>query len=193
MKNNLKGVPLGAQTVGVMGSGENEHKELAKGLGELLASLEVNLLTGGGGGVMKSVSRAFTEVPHRTRGICIGIIPCRSEDDRKTPREGYPNEFVELAIYTHLPFSGPFGKHDLSRNHINVLSCSAIVALPGGEGTKTEVSLARDYGKPLIAYARDLSQVSSFPEAVARAKDLEEVKRFLRTHLEQARRKERRG
>ena len=77
-------------------------------LGETLADLGVNLLTGGGGGVMTSVSRAFTRRPNR-RGICIGIIPCASESDRATPRDGYPNEFVELAIYTHLPYSGAQG------------------------------------------------------------------------------------
>src|SRR5215813_14985964 len=114
--------PIRAQhTVGVMGSGTDEHEELARATGELLADLGVNLLTGGGRGVMTSVSRAFTSSPRRT-GICIGIIPCESESDRATPKAGYPNAFVELPIYTHLPYSGELGTHDLSRNHINVLS-----------------------------------------------------------------------
>jgi uncharacterized protein (TIGR00725 family) len=182
MNKNTKAVSLAAQTVGVMGSGTDEHRNLADGLGKLLASLNVNVLTGGGQGVMKSVSEAFTAA--RECGICIGIIPCRSEDDRTTPKAGYPNQFVELAIYTHLPFSGALGRHDLSRNHINVLSCAAIVALPGGEGTATEVSLALDYGKPIIAYAKDLSQLSSFTKEVVRVNDLLEVEEFLRRHLD---------
>lgn len=170
--------------VGVMGSGVDEYDELARGVGELLAKLEVNLLTGGGRGVMLSVSRAYTKVPRRC-GICIGIIPCLSKSERRTPKVGYPNEFVELPIYTHLPYSGPLGKDDLSRNHINVLSCSAIVALPGGEGTASEVSLALDYEKPVIAYSTDTSLVQNFPQAVRRATTLEEVKEFLLEHLQE--------
>jgi uncharacterized protein (TIGR00725 family) len=173
---------LSSQTVGVMGSGADEHEELARGVGELLAELGVNLLTGGGRGVMRSVSRAYTAA-QRKRGVCIGIIPCRSERERGTPKEGYPNEFVELPIYTHLPFSGTQGKDDLSRNHINVLSCSVIIALPGGEGTATEVALALDYKKPVIAYSPDATLLKSFPAAVRRAKTLADVRTFLVTHL----------
>ncbi|HEV2708133.1 MAG TPA: hypothetical protein VGV59_19610 [Pyrinomonadaceae bacterium] len=173
---------LARQTVGVMGSGSDEHDEAARGVGELLAALGVNLLTGGGRGVMRSVSRAYTQTP-RASGICIGIIPCRSVGERRTPKEGYPNEFVELPIYTHLPFSGRQGTHDLSRNHINVLTCAAIIALPGGEGTATEVALALDYEKPVIAYATDLTLVQSFLANVRRATTLEAVRQFLLEHL----------
>jgi predicted Rossmann-fold nucleotide-binding protein len=42
----------------------------------------------------------------------------------------------------------------LSRNHINVLSADAVVALPGGAGTRSEIDLAKRYGIPLIAYGR---------------------------------------
>src|SRR5262245_10574192 len=106
---------LAQHTVGVMGSGTDEHEPFARDVGELLADLGVNLLTGGGRGVMTSVSRAYTRRPGR-RGICIGIIPCASESDRVSPKDGYPNEYVELPIFTHLPHSGPLGTHDLSRN-----------------------------------------------------------------------------
>src|SRR5262247_2430350 len=151
------------QTVGVIGSGTFEHEAYARAVGELLAELGVNLLTGGGRGVMTAVSRAFSRRP-RTRGICIGIIPCESEADRARPKAGYPNEFVELAIHTHLPYSGTEGTHDLSRNHINVLSCAAIVALPGEAGTASEIELAIRYGKPVIAYSTNPTLVEHFPE-----------------------------
>jgi predicted Rossmann-fold nucleotide-binding protein len=58
---------LSEETVGVMGSGTDEYEELAREVGELLAQLGVNLLTGGGRGVMRSVSRAFTQT---TRARC---------------------------------------------------------------------------------------------------------------------------
>jgi uncharacterized protein (TIGR00725 family) len=171
---------LSNQTVGVIGSGTFEHGEYARAVGELLADLGVNLLTGGGRGVMTAVSRAFTQ-RRRTRGICIGIIPCESEADRATPKAGYPNEFVELAIQTHLPYSGAEGTHDLSRNHINVLSCGAIVALPGEAGTASEIVLALRYGKPVIAYSPNPALVEHFPQSVRRARTIDEVKDFLQS------------
>lgn len=174
---------LAKKTIGVMGSGTNEHGEHARAIGELLADLGVNLLTGGGRGVMRSVSRAFTQRPGRS-GICIGIIPCQSESERGTPKDGYPNEFVELPIYTHLPYSGTQGTHDLSRNHINVLSCAAIVVLPGAEGTASEVSLALRYRKPVIAFAHASSQLSRLPQAVRRVDSIDAVKEFLRPYVE---------
>jgi uncharacterized protein (TIGR00725 family) len=170
------------QTVGVIGSGTFEHEEYARAVGELLAELGVNLLTGGGRGVMTTVSRAFTRHP-RTRGICIGIIPCESETDRARPKAGYPNEFVELAIHTHLPYSGTDGTHDLSRNHINVLSCAAIVALPGEAGTASEIELAIRYGKPVIVYSPNPALVEHVPRSVRRAATIDEVKYFLRSQL----------
>ena len=165
-----------------MGSGVDEHPEAAHDVGALLARLGVNLLTGGGGGVMRSVSRAFTRA-NRTRGICIGIIPCFSERDRLRPKEGYPNEFVELAIYTHLPLSGERGTEDLSRNHINVLSCSAIVALPGGPGTASEVSLACAYRKPVIIYAPAGGSRHLDSASAPLATSLDQVEQFLKEYL----------
>jgi uncharacterized protein (TIGR00725 family) len=173
---------VASRTVGVMGSGTFEHEPLADYIGELLASLGVNLLTGGGRGVMTSVSRAFVRAP-RKQGVCIGIIPCFSESDRSRPKDGYPNQFVELAIFTHLPHSGSRGREDLSRNHINVLSSAAVIALPGEEGTASEVSLAVDYGRPVMAYSPDTHLVNHFPKIVERAVTVDQVRAFLIRHL----------
>jgi len=164
-----------------MGSGRNPHDSLACDIGQLLADLEVNLLTGGGGGVMEAVSRAFVQA-RRGSGVCIGILPCR-EGDPGTPKDGYPNEFIELPIFTHLPYSGERGQESLSRNHINVLSCAAIVALPGSAGTVAEVSLALRYRKPVIAYLADDSLEDDFPKAIRRTADVDDVRRFLRQCL----------
>ena len=169
---------LSKHTIGVMGSGTSEHDEYARPVGEALADLGVNLLTGGGGGVMTAVSRAFTG-RSRSRGICIGIIPCASESDRATAKAGYPNEFVELAVYTHLPYSGRQGTHDLSRNHINVLSCAAIVALPGEDGTAAEVSLAIRYDKPVIVYSPIAELVQHFPRPARRVGNIADLLQFL--------------
>jgi predicted Rossmann-fold nucleotide-binding protein len=126
-------------------------------VGRLVAELDCDLLTGAGGGVMAEVGRAFAERRDELggAGIAIGIVPGSLDaEGRYCVRSGYPNPWVELAIYTHLPRSGKEGRDLLSRNHINVLSADAMVALPGGPGTLSEVALAQGYGIPLIAYRR---------------------------------------
>jgi predicted Rossmann-fold nucleotide-binding protein len=135
---------------------------------------------------MEAVSRAFFETSPR-RGIVIGVMPAMVEGlealEDRTPTEvaydlpqGYPNEWVELAIYTHLPDSGFEGTLRSSRNHINVLSADAIVALPGREGTWSEMWLATQYGVPTIVYGDHHKQA---PQGLPLARSLDEVHRFL--------------
>ena len=164
-----------------MGSGTNTHGALAADVGRLLAELDVNLLTGGGPGVMEAASRAFVAA-RRGRGICIGIIPCR-DDDATQPKDGYPNQFVELAIRTHLPLSGEHGQDPLSRNHINILSSDALVFLPGQAGTVAEAALAVRYRRPAIIYSPDPAAVRAFPDQLPRAVRIAEVRDFLRGQL----------
>ncbi|HHM02045.1 MAG TPA: molybdenum cofactor carrier protein, partial [Caldithrix abyssi] len=117
--------------IGVMGSGKDCREELARPLGRWLAQKGFHLLTGGGGGVMEAVARAFTEVEPR-EGLSIGIIPGQGGKEKGHPPAGYPNPYIELPVYTHLPDSGRKGTHPLSRNHINILSSDLLVFLPGG-------------------------------------------------------------
>lgn len=108
----------------------------------------VHLLTGGGGGVMESVSRAFAEVEGRA-GLVVGVLPGYAASGEGAP-PGYPNPWVELAVRTHLDARGAGGSDIMSRNHVNILSSDVVVALPGGEGTASEVTLALRYGRPLV-------------------------------------------
>lgn len=129
--------------VGVMGSGTAEHAALAEAAGRVIARLGCHLLTGGHGGVMRAASRAFVREPGR-RGLCIGVLKAGGE----------PNEFVELPIRTHLPLSGEQGTDPMSRNHVNVLTADALVFLPGGGGTRSELELAFRYGRPVVLFLR---------------------------------------
>ncbi|HEY5666356.1 MAG TPA: molybdenum cofactor carrier protein [Gammaproteobacteria bacterium] len=174
---------IGNLTVGVMGSSQDEHVELAGPLGQLLADLEFNLLTGAGRGVMTSVSRAFLEA-RRGRGISIGVVPCASLDARRSPRAGSPNPYVELPVYTHLPLSGVDGQHDLSRNHINVLTSDVIIALPGSDGTRSEVELAVKYDRPVAVFAESAAQVAHFAGGIPRLFDIKDVEVFLADLME---------
>jgi uncharacterized protein (TIGR00725 family) len=166
-----------------MGSGSQEHSERAEPLGEWLATEGVHLLTGGGGGVMEAVSRAFHEVQGRA-GCVIGILPAaHAREGPPRPGRGYPNPWVEIPIYTHLPETGRQGTHPLSRNHINVLSSDVVIALPGSAGTASEISLALRYGRPVVAYLSRRSDIPSLPQAVPVEGQLEGVQRFVRARL----------
>jgi uncharacterized protein (TIGR00725 family) len=167
--------------VGVMGSSTEQHAALAQEVGRLLARLGVHLLNGGGQGVMAAVSQAFAESEDR-RGLVIGIVPCQ-EDDPGRPKEGYPNRWIEVPIYTHLPRSSTHGTDPMSRNHINVLSSDLIIALPGGPGTASECALAVHYRKPIIAYLSDGGSIPELPLQVPVARTLEQVEQFLQEHL----------
>ena len=168
--------------VGVMGSSTRAFEDLAVPLGRWLASAGVNLLTGGGAGTMEAVSRAFADVRPR-EGLVIGVLPADLPDGIAVPRAGYPNRFVEIAIFTHLPLSGIAGTDARSRNHINILSSDVVVVLPGNEGTESEMTLAVRYGKPAVAFFGDHAVDWQPPEGVPVARTMAEVEGFVRGAL----------
>ena len=143
---NLEAVRL--PIVAVIGSGSPHHRSarLASELGALVARKHCHLLTGGGGGVMLDASRGFTAVGARS-GLAISIIPRAANGDGAKP--GYPNEHVEVPIFTHLAGANPTSVQ--SRNPINVLTSCCVVALPGNAGTRAEARLALRYGTPIRA------------------------------------------
>ncbi|MFP2927144.1 molybdenum cofactor carrier protein [Pyxidicoccus sp. 3LG] len=167
----------GRRIIGVFGSGKEDHEELVVPLVRWIAEAGFDLLTGAGSGVMRVAADAFVQVEGR-RGISIGIVPGTVDGDEYRPRSGYPNPGVELAIYTHLPLSGEQGTDLLSRNHINVLTPHALVALPGGPGTAAEASLALRYGKPVILYGPPES-FRRFHSELERTDSLERVAEFI--------------
>ena len=171
--------------VGVIGSGEVEWKDRATELGRWLATKGVHLLTGGGGGVMTAVSRAFFEVPNR-KGMIIGVIPCKQDDPLCRPKAGYPNSWVEIPIVTHLPLSGIQGTSPMSRNHINILSSDVVIALPGGPGTASEAILTVQYGRPLIAYLKSETDLPGLPSTVPISKSFVGVQDFLQSYLDRS-------
>jgi uncharacterized protein (TIGR00725 family) len=169
-----------------MGSSTESHHERSTAVGRWLAGEGVHLLTGGGGGVMSAVSEAFWELPGR-RGLVIGVLPGDQREFESAPRvarrPGYPNPWVEIPISTHLPLSGHRGLEPLSRNHINVLSSTVLVALPGGAGTASEVALALRYHRPVIAYLDEPSQIDGLPSEAVVESDFTAVQAFVRHHV----------
>jgi uncharacterized protein (TIGR00725 family) len=138
--------------VGVFGHGSAiapERADLARAVGAMVARLGAHLLTGGGYGVMVAAAEGFTAVDDRP-GFSIGIVPCEAEgalDRPKCAPDGrfYPNPFVEIAVNTPLPTGIKEWRRMPARNHINVFTADAIVALPGGFGTRNELDMAATY------------------------------------------------
>jgi len=138
--------------IGVFGQGTSlsaGRAALAREVGAMVGRLGAHLLTGGGFGVMAAAGEGFTAVPGRV-GLSIGVIPRDPLGPFDRPKRDpagrpYPNPFVELVIMTALPPRVPDWRSTPSRNHVNVLSVHAIVALPGGGGTANEIEMTAAY------------------------------------------------
>jgi uncharacterized protein (TIGR00725 family) len=167
--------------VGVMGSHLDREADQAASVGRWLAREGVHLLTGGGDGVMDAVSEAFFETSPRA-GQVLAVLPCVEEDPRCSPVPGYPNRWVEIPIFTHLGQGGPAGDEPSSRNHINILTSTVVILLPGGAGTASEARLSLRYGRPSVAYLMSRAEIPGLPDGIPLTSDFEEVCAFVRTH-----------
>lgn len=164
--------------VGVMGASAAAWQQFAGPLGQHLAERGVHLLTGGGAGAMAAVAEAFCAVPGR-RGVSIGILPSVKHPVHAfVAVAGYPNPWVEIPILTPLGIFNGTDDDFLSRNHVNILTSNAIVALPGGIGTHNEIRLARRFGKKLILFGPP-AEFAAYAGALPVASTLAEVSAFL--------------
>ncbi len=159
-----------------MGSGTEDRPHLAQPLGRLLARRGLNLLTGGGQGVMASVAKAFVEEPER-KGASIGILPTIGADHRLPP--GYPNQWIEIPVVAPLGAFDPLAPDAATRNWINVRTSDLIIALPGSDGTLNEIALALRMQKPLLLFG----WADALPEVADRADSLAEVEEWLTKRL----------
>ena len=167
--------------VGVMGSAVDPHADRARQVGRWIAVQGYHLLTGGGDGVMGAVTEAFVNVRERA-GAALAVVPCLPGDSAATPLNGYPNRWVEIPIFTHLDTGRPVGDAPSSRNHLNVLSSTAIIFLPGGAGTASEARLALRYGRPGVAYLHAREEIPELPAEIRVEADFEQVAAFIRKH-----------
>src|SRR5262245_3525522 len=135
---------------------------------------------------MAAVSRAFAATPGR-KGLVLGIVPSAAEDTPAIAKPGYPNDWVEVAIRTHLHLSGPHGEDPRSRNHLIALTTSLLVALPGGPGTASEVRLALRYKTPVIAYLKTRDEIPGLPSEVRCEPDFDKLKAFVSQEIARVR------
>lgn len=117
--------------IAVVGGGEcSLHvREVAEELGRLLAEEGHTLLCGGLGGVMEAACRGSAEAG----GTVVGILP---------GERGDANPHVGIKIATGMGHA---------RNAIIVRSSDAVIALPGGYGTLSEIALALKMNRPVIS------------------------------------------
>lgn len=151
--------------IGVIGSAEGGPRETAYALGKMIAEKGCILLTGGGPGIMEAASKGA----HEAGGLVIGILP----SERSFLRKGYPNKYVDVAIYT--------GMSD-ARNAINAKTSDVIIALSGRAGTLSEVALAIKSGTPVVGLncpAIDIDTCGLFVRVSSVEEAMKEVERYL--------------
>ena len=181
VKSSLSFTRARRPIVGVMGSHVEGHPERSRPLGQWIASQGYHLLTGAGEGVMSAVSQAFAEVDGRV-GCVIGIVPTgatATAESLRTPLAGYCNAWVDIPVITHLGGGDVSGDEPMSRNHINILTSSVVVLLPGGVGTAGEARLAVRYDTPAVAFLNSRDEIPSLPTEVAVSSDFDAVTDFI--------------
>ena len=120
--------------VGSAGRVSREVESAAANLGRLVMEHGYRLATGGLDGVMAAASRGARGSDAWSDGRVLGVLPSY---DR-----GTANRWCDLVI--------PTGAQ-LARNITLVAMADAVVALAGGAGTLSELALAWQLGKPIVA------------------------------------------
>ena len=126
---------------------------LARAVGRALAEAGAVVVCGGLGGVMEAVARGAAEAG----GTVLGILPGY---DRATG-----NPWLTLAVPTGLAHA---------RNVLVAAAGDALIALPGEDGTLSEIALARILHRPVVALGawqgiRGITHAHSPESAVRRA------------------------
>jgi uncharacterized protein (TIGR00725 family) len=120
--------------VAVVGPAEAEERErqLARGVGRLLAQGGAVVVTGGLGGVMEAACEGVS----LAGGTAVGLLP--------GPDRAAANRYVTIPLATGL------GE---GRNLLVVQTADVVVAIGRSPGTLSEIALAARQGKPVVLLA----------------------------------------
>ena len=123
------------------GSGETRDapvpeniREVAYEVGRLAVEAGFRLATGGLGGVMAAASEGAHAAAGYREGDVIGIVTGREHAEA--------NPYVDIVI--------PSGM-GIARNLLLVSTADVVVAIAGGAGTLSEIALAWQLGRPIVA------------------------------------------
>lgn len=106
----------------------------AQEIGAGLVTAGFRVATGGLGGIMTAASRGGREAPAHFDGAVLGVLPTLTADDA--------NPYVDIAIPTGMNYA---------RNVVLVAMADVVIAVGGGSGTLSEIALAWQHGKPIVA------------------------------------------
>jgi uncharacterized protein (TIGR00725 family) len=115
--------------IGPRAASEGE-RQAALALGAGLAGLDIVLLCGGKGGVME----AACEGAATAGGLSVGLLP--------------DTEWQAANRFVTIPLATGIGE---ARNAIIARAALALVAIGGGYGTLSEIALALQFGRPVLA------------------------------------------
>ena len=103
---------------------------LGEEVGKEIAEAGATLICGGLGGIMEFACKGAKSAG----GTTIGILPGFEKSDA--------NEYVDIPIVTGL---------NISRNVIIIRTADVLIAVDGSYGTLSEIAIALNLGKPVIA------------------------------------------
>lgn len=133
LKNSLGKKPILA-IIGNAGDVSEYIIKLAADVGKIAVDAGFRVICGGLDGVMESACNGAKQSTKYNEGDTIGILPGY---DRKVA-----NDFLDIIIPTGL---------ELGRNIILVASSDVIISISGKAGTLSEIALAWQLKKPVIA------------------------------------------
>ena len=117
-------------------SGPPQLLEEAEVLGRALVDAGWRIVCGGLGGVMEAAARGAHASPIATGGDVIGVLPGLHAGDA--------NPWIDIVVPTGLQHA---------RNALVVSSAEVVVAVGGGAGTLSEIAMAWQHHKPVVALA----------------------------------------
>lgn len=125
----------------------SELLKIAEDVGKQIAENNWILINGGLTGVMEASAKGAKEAG----GTVVGILPSSSTSSA--------NSYVTIPIATNMGHA---------RNIVIAHTADALIAVGGGEGTLSEIAIARKLGKPVFGInSWDVAGVISKPDAVS--------------------------
>ena len=126
--------------VAVIGNGRagRDQELMAEAVGRELVERGFRVLTGGLGGVMLGASRGARLAERYREGDVVGILP--GDDSAQA------NPFVDIVIPSGIGYA---------RNVLVVQAADGVIAVGGASGTLSELALAWQLGRPIVALTVD--------------------------------------
>lgn len=151
-------------TVSVIGGGSvgARVENLAEAVGKMIAESGCILVCGGLGGAMEAAAKGTK----KAGGVTVGILPGKDKQDA--------NPYIDIALPTSIGYA---------RNVLVSCSADIIIALPGNNGTRSEICYGLIYGRPVLDMG-DWNMEGMIP--VKDLQDLEaKIRKFIRKIVEQ--------